>query len=168
MRSVTKKVTASSPERRVAVNTALITPTVQKVFLVLLVVNWMGTLLVPVMSMLMTSVRVNENLYAYIGLQSFVPPVFVVLAMPFVWRHYRGALLRWFMVGFLGLVGTISYGAFVQVETFIRYRWFPPTQYVTQPSFWEAYQTDITFLFIGLATYVAIVCIWDARLSRKK
>lgn len=147
---------------------AIITPKMQKIFLTLLVFNWVGTLLVPVLSMVTSSVRLNSDFYAYIGLQSFAPLFFALLAIPFVWRHYSGALHRWFMVGFLGLVATITYGAVAQIETFIRYRWFTPVQYTTAPSFWESYKDNITLLSLSLAAYVAFFWWWDTKLSRKK
>lgn len=145
---------------------ALVTPTMQKVFLGILAFNWLGTLGVPLYAIVNGGTKVNAEFFAYVIMQSLLPVFFVLIATPFVWRHYRGTLKRWFMAGATGLLGVVTYGAVIQLENAFRYKFYPPNQ-TQSDGFWQQYSHDITLLCLALAVYVAILGLWDTRLTRR-
>ena len=146
---------------------ALITPNMQKVFLVVLILNWLGTLLLSLYFIISATQPAGAGLLAYSLLQSSLPLLYTGIAMPFVWRHYRGTLKRWFMAGATGLLGMISYGGVSQFVSAFRASLVEPNT-LYQQDFWSLYGHDVVVTCVFLAGYVAVLGVWDMRLTRRK
>lgn len=144
-----------------------LTPKMQKWFLIFIALNWFATLVAPFINLLGTSYKIDKGFMFYLGLQSLLPIIYGLCTIPFVWRHYTGLMRRLFMAGFIGLIGLISYGALSSVESAVRYRWFAPGAYTSQPSFWQSYGHDTIFMSLSLAAFVAVLGLWDYRLLKR-